>query len=50
MANMLQIAVINKMLPKGFKFELYDTIRKQTEKEDKVAKGPYKRRKVGSTS
>jgi hypothetical protein len=27
-ANLLQIAVINKMLPKGFKFELFDTVKR----------------------
>lgn len=31
MANLLQIAVINKMLPKGFKFELYETVKRQNE-------------------
>ena len=28
-ANMLQVAVLNKMLPKGFKFELNDNVIKQ---------------------
>lgn len=28
MANILQIAVINKMLPKGYKFELYETVKR----------------------
>lgn len=31
MANLLQIAVINKMLPKGFRFELFDTVKRQVD-------------------
>ena len=31
MANLLQVAMINKMLPKGFRFELLDTVRRQTD-------------------
>ena len=30
-ANLLQVALINKMLPKGYRFELQDTVRKQSE-------------------
>lgn len=30
-ANILQVAVINKMLPKGFKFELLDNVKRQVE-------------------
>ena len=27
-ANLMQVAMINKMLPKGYKFELLDTIKR----------------------
>ena len=27
-ANILQVAMINKMLPKGYKFELYETVKR----------------------
>lgn len=30
-ANLLQVSVINKMMPIGYKFELFDTIKKQSE-------------------
>jgi len=31
MANVLQMAIINKMLAKGFKFEIYDVVKRQTD-------------------
>lgn len=45
-ANLLQIAVINKMLPKGYKFELFDTIKRQN--DSSLASRGYvpKRKKV----
>jgi hypothetical protein len=46
MANLLQIAVINKMLPKGFKFELYDTVKRQNENSNNQRTVPQKRKKV----
>ena len=30
-ANVFQIAMLNKMLPKGYKFDILDVIRRQTE-------------------
>lgn len=46
MANLLQIAVINKMLPKGFKFELYDTVKRQNDTNNNSKIVTTKRRKV----
>ena len=31
MATQLQVAMINKMLPKGFKFEALETVKRQIE-------------------
>lgn len=39
--------MINKMLPKGFKFESYDAVKRQNEQAKLAAKQPLpKRRKV----
>ena len=48
MANIMQVAMINKMLPKGYKFELYDTVKRQHDNLQQVrtVPAPSKRRKV----
>jgi hypothetical protein len=46
LANILQVAVINKMLPKGFKFELQDTIKRQAESSTTNRIIPAKRKNV----
>lgn len=38
-ANVLQMAMINKMLPKGFKFEIYDVVKRQTDIHQKKTSG-----------
>ena len=43
-ANLLQIAVINKMLPKGYRFELYDTVKRQVD-QTMASKGINQKRK-----
>jgi len=46
-ATQLQVAMINKMLPKGFKFESLETVKRQIEQSKQLAKLPVnKRRKV----
>ena len=46
-ATQLQVAMINKMLPKGFKFESFDIVKKQIDQAKQMAKVPLnKRRKV----
>lgn len=47
-ANLLQIAVINKMLPKGFRFELLDTVKRQNDSSLNARSYGQKRRKVSS--
>eukprot|EP00347_Sterkiella_histriomuscorum_P018127 403346686 len=49
MANLLQIAVINKLLPKGFKFELYETVKRQNDSNTSQRAAPQKRRKNQNT-
>lgn len=45
-ATQIQVAIINKMLPKGFKFESYETVKRQVEQARIAAKQPpAKRRK-----
>ena len=44
-ANLLQVAVINKLLPKGFKFELQDIMKRQQEASG-PARVPLARKKV----
>ncbi len=44
-ATQLQVAMINKMLPKGFKFESYDTIKRQTDQSKQLKVPINKRRK-----
>lgn len=46
-ASQLQAAVINKMLPKGFRFELYETVKRQADQANNV-RDPLKRRKVNN--
>ena len=46
-ATQLQVAMINKMLPKGFKFESFETVKRQIDQAKQLAKLPLnKRRKV----
>lgn len=46
-ATQLQVAVINKMLPKGFKFELLETVKRQNEQSKQQVKQPLpKRRRI----
>ncbi len=46
-ATQLQVAMINKMLPKGFKFESFETVKRQLDQAKQQAKVPVnKRRKV----
>ena len=46
-ATQLQVAMINKLLPKGFKFESFDTVKRQIDQAKQMAKLPLnKRRKV----
>ena len=39
MANTLQMAVINKLLPKGFKFENFETVKRTSDMHMKKAAG-----------
>lgn len=39
LANVMQMALINKMMPKGFKFELYEVVKRQTDLHSKKTTG-----------
>ena len=46
-ATQLQVAMINKMLPKGFKFESYETVKRMQDQAKAAPKGLVnKRRRV----
>ena len=50
-ATQLQVAMINKMLPKGFKFESFETVKRQQDQAKQLTKLPVnKRRKVTTYS
>lgn len=44
-ATQLQVAIINKMLPKGFKFEAYETVKRQADQAKAAPKVPVNKRR-----